>query len=204
MPVKMSTPSLKGNVFSDSMLKYLPSENGDFKYELFVRRGHGIEIIDEILQDSSQESTPLFIHVSFGINNILNGCTVNNIMLLYENCFHNILNVYPQTVVLVHSLSHVTYNLYQSEDHPANSSSYIAGINKSVDDVNDALKSRYGSQGQIRFVDLKLPKLDGVLYDRSHMSLDGLHFSPTGLQHVADVMLAHDLSVVENPLFLLL
>ena len=116
MPVKMSTPSLNGNVFSDSMLKYLPSENGDFKYELFVRRGHGIEIIDEILQDSSQESTPLLIHVHFGINNILNGCTVNNIMLLFEKCFHDILNVYPQAVVLVHSLSHVTYNLYNPAD----------------------------------------------------------------------------------------
>ena len=118
MPVKMSTFRHNGNVFSDSMLKYLPTENCDFKYELFVRRGHGIEIIDEILKDSSQEITPSFVHIHFGINNILNGCTVDNIMLLYEKCFHDILNVYPQTKVLVYSLSHVTYCLLYTSPSP--------------------------------------------------------------------------------------
>ena len=150
------------NCYSDSMLKYINttslSNETDFNCQLFAESGHGVEVLETVLCKASTLVEPAITHVHLGINNIMNYCSKDNLMYLYEAASEKIFDKHPRTHIFFNAVSDITTNLHLGQTHPMNDSERIAHVNSVVTEVNESLESFCADRSQIHFVDFKLPK----------------------------------------------
>ena len=135
---------------SDSMWKYLLSAYQDIGYEEYRQivavPGSELSIMEKLGAEYCQ-GTDLIVMCS-GINNVLNGYSVRNIVYLYEQTTRNLRTLYPGVHIAYSSLTHIAENRFTGED-------LSEQVNPLIDQVNAELENHCNSNDSVHFIDLQ-------------------------------------------------
>ena len=128
--------SFKVQYISDSMLKNLTGEFDDLKYDNRINMccspGADISQVPVLLANNCEKSFDLLI-VNCGVNNIINGYSVNNCMYLYEKTHDSIKLTHPNSIVAFTSISFIVENNLNIDSS--------VDINPLISELNEALES---------------------------------------------------------------
>ena len=170
------------------MLKNLIGEFDDLKYDnrisMCCSPGADISQVPVLLANNCEKSIDLLI-VNCGVNNIINGYSVNNCMYLYEKTHDSIKLTHPNSIVAFTSISFIVGNNLNDIDTSVD-------INPLISELNEALESYCLLKESTEFIDLR-PYLstngDTSNIERTNLARDGLHYSKRGIKMVAKALI---------------
>ena len=180
--------SFKVQYISDSMLKNMIGEFDHLKYDNTISMccfpGADISQVPVLLANNCEKPIDLLI-VNCGVNNIINGYSVNNCMYLYEKTHHSIKLAHPNSIVAFTSISFIAENNFNDIDMSVD-------INPLISELNEALESYCLLKESTEFIDLR-PYLsvngDTSNIERTNLARDGLHYSKRGTKMVAKALI---------------
>ena len=177
--------SLKVDFLSDSMLKRIDTTFNHLHYTRYhaVYSVPGSEI-DKMkhLFESHSTDTDLII-VNCGINNLLNGYSVNNCIHEYDRTYKAITTC-SSAHVAFNSVSYIADNKFTNVDESAI-------LNSLIHELNNELQRYCDQNEKAHFIDLSTTLRGHEQYiERRHLARDGLHYSTTGLLKVARLLMA--------------